>query len=146
MASYWNLRNHEWVLWNNDKKGDGKSYRIAVGLNRGLPEGLDTKFRGMLQKYEEKEVVPKVPPSVTKPKPEFTIESSATAEEPKPKDVEKESHVPETKKDALEALEEQYKKDIDEIENSDANRYAKSQRKRHKKTEFEKNKKILLGE
>jgi GT2 family glycosyltransferase/ADP-heptose:LPS heptosyltransferase len=43
MTDYYNLLNHEWTL------REGKVYRITVGINRDLPDGLEEKFAKMLK-------------------------------------------------------------------------------------------------
>lgn len=44
MANYWNKVSYEWLL-NDDKM----SYRIIVGKNINLPDGLENKFPTMLK-------------------------------------------------------------------------------------------------
>lgn len=48
MADYYNALNHEWTLQ------EGKlTYRISIGLNKNLPDGLDAKFPKMLVSIKE---------------------------------------------------------------------------------------------
>jgi len=56
MADYYNLLGHEWTL--NHTSG---TYRIAVGLNKNLPEDLEDKFKKMLKQYGKKTITVDIP-------------------------------------------------------------------------------------
>ena len=55
MADYFNKLRHDWVCIHLKK-----SYRIVVGKNKGLPEGLEKRFPSMLELVPTKAVIKKI--------------------------------------------------------------------------------------